>query len=104
MTENDPERLNELDARLKAARERADGPAKSAKQDDAQGDSQMAATGARMSLELVVGIVFGLGLGWFIDRGLGTKPWFMIIFMFLGLAAGVVNIVRMAKSLQRDQK
>ncbi len=103
MTEKDPDRLDELDARLKAARERADGPAKSAK-DDAPGDSRMAATGARMSLELVVGIVVGLGLGWFIDRSLGTKPWFMIIFMFLGLAAGVANIVRMAKNLQRDQK
>lgn len=103
MTEKDPERLDELGARLKAARERASGPADAVKR-EAQGDSQMAATGARMSLELVVGIVFGLGLGWFIDRGFGTKPWFMIIFMFLGLAAGVANIVRMAKNLQRDQK
>ena len=103
MTEQDPEPLKEFDARLKAARERISGPSGTDMQ-NAPGDSKLAGAGLRMSLELVVGIVFGLGLGWLIDRGLGTKPWFMIIFMFLGMGAGVANIMRVARNLYRDQK
>jgi ATP synthase protein I len=103
MTENDPERLQELDARLKAARERIEGGSGADRQQSAA-DSRLAAAGWRMSLELVVGIVFGLGLGWLIDFSLGTKPWFMIIFMFLGLAAGISNIMRTARDIQRRQR
>jgi ATP synthase protein I len=101
MSETDPERLNELDARLKAARERISGPTDPAMQ-NAPGDSKLAGVGMRMSLELVVGIVFGLGLGWVLDHWLGTKPWFMIILMFLGLGAGISNVMRTARNLYRD--
>lgn len=103
MTEKDPERLKEFEARVKSARERIKGPPGS-DVPDAPGDSRMAAAGLRMSLELVVGIVFGLGLGWTLDHWLGTKPWFMIIFMFLGLGGGIANILRFARTLQNDQK
>ena len=103
MTEKDPDRLDELDAKLKSARERIIGPSGPAMQ-NAPGDSKMAGAGLRMSLELVVGIVFGLGLGWVIDHSLGTKPWFMIICMFLGLGSGIASIMRTARNLQRDQK
>jgi ATP synthase protein I len=103
MTEEHPERLDELAARLKAARERIEGGSGEGEQRSG-GDSRMAALGARMSLELIVGLVFGLGLGWLIDLGLGSKPWFMIICMFLGLAAGIVNVMRTARNMQRDQR
>jgi len=103
MTEKNPERLKEFEARLKSARERIEGPSGSDMQ-NAPGDSKMAAAGLRMSLELVVGIVFGLGLGWTLDHWLGTKPWFMIICMFLGLGAGIANILRFARTLQNGQK
>ncbi|MDY0883946.1 AtpZ/AtpI family protein [Dongia soli] len=103
MAENDPERLQELDARLKAARERIEGGS-GADQRQGAADSRMAAVGWRMSLELVVGIVVGLGLGWLVDYSLGSKPWFMIIFMFLGLAAGISNIMRTARDLERRQR
>lgn len=103
MAEKDPEQLKEFEARLKSARDRIKGPAGS-DMTSAPGDSRMAAAGLRMSLELVVGIVFGLGLGWTLDHWFGTKPWFMIIFMFLGLGAGIASIVRTARNLQRDQK
>ncbi|HEY1383910.1 MAG TPA: AtpZ/AtpI family protein, partial [Dongiaceae bacterium] len=59
------------------------------------------AVGYRMSIELVVGICVGLGLGWLIDRQMGTKPWFMLILMFVGLAAGIFNVVRLSKDVQR---
>lgn len=102
MTENNPEKLEELGARLKAARERVDSGSGEQEQQSA-GNSRMTALGMRMSLELVIGIVAGLGIGWLIDLWLGTKPWFMIILMFLGLGAGISNVMRTARDLQRRQ-
>lgn len=48
----------------------------------------------RISLELVVAVVVCVGLGWVFDRWLGTRPWGMIVFFFLGVAAGLVNVYR----------
>jgi ATP synthase protein I len=54
------------------------------------------ARGFRLSTELVAGVLVGAGLGWLIDRWLGTVPWGMIVFLLLGFAAGVVNVIRAA--------
>lgn len=100
MTEGDPRDLNQFDAKLKAARDRIEGRGDQGSKKSSYNDS-LAGVGYRMSIELVVGICVGLGLGWLIDKQLGTKPWFMLILMFLGLAAGVFNVVRLSKDVQR---
>jgi ATP synthase protein I len=46
----------------------------------------------------VLAIVLGAGLGLLLDRWLGTSPWLFVVFFFLGLVAGVLNVFRMAKS------
>lgn len=48
----------------------------------------------RAGTDLVVALVVGGFLGYWIDHWLGTKPWGMIIFFFLGFAAGFLNIYR----------
>ena len=50
--------------------------------------------GLRLGLELVVAVFVGTGLGWVFDNWLGTRPWGMIGFFFLGIAAGMVNVYR----------
>jgi ATP synthase protein I len=55
--------------------------------------------GMRIGLELVVAVALGLGIGWAIDQGLGSKPIAMIIGMFLGFAAGILNVYRAMKGL-----
>ena len=52
--------------------------------------------GFRLSSELVAGVVVGAGLGWLIDRWLGISPWGLMIFLLLGFAAGVLNVMRSA--------
>lgn len=99
MTEGDPRNLDQLDAKLKAARERIEGRGEGSKK-GSYNDS-LVGVGYRMSIELVVGICAGLGLGWLIDWQMGTKPWFMLVFMFVGLAAGIFNVVRLSKDIQR---
>ncbi|WP_349359677.1 AtpZ/AtpI family protein [Stappia sp.] len=50
----------------------------------------------KLSTEFVAGVVVGAGIGWLIDRGLGTSPWGLIVFLLLGFCAGVLNVLRSA--------
>jgi len=50
--------------------------------------------GFRIGIELVVAVVVATGLGWAMDRWLGTRPWGMIVLFFLGVAAGMLNVYR----------
>jgi ATP synthase protein I len=100
MTEGDPRDLDQFDAKLKAARDRIEGPGAQGSKKGPSNDS-LVGVGYRMSIELVVGICAGLGLGWLVDTQMGTKPWFMLVFMFVGLAAGIFNVVRLSKDIQR---
>ena len=54
------------------------------------------ALGFRLSSELVAGVAVGGLLGWSFDRWLSTSPFGLIVFVLLGFAAGVVNVVRSA--------
>jgi ATP synthase protein I len=59
-------------------------------------DASALARGFRLSAELVGGVVVGALIGWLIDRGLGISPWGLIVFLLLGFAAGVLNVMRAA--------
>jgi len=54
------------------------------------------ARGFRLSTELVAGVLVGAGIGWLLDRWAGTTPLGMIVFLLLGFAAGVLNVMRVA--------
>jgi ATP synthase protein I len=60
------------------------------------GDPSALARGFRLSTELVAGVLAGAGIGWLLDRWLGISPWGMIVFLLLGFAAGVLNVMRVA--------
>ena len=57
------------------------------------------AQGMRMSLEMVAAVVVGGGIGWFLDGWLDTKPLFLLIFLALGLIAGIRNVYQAANRL-----
>ena len=59
-------------------------------------DASGFARGFRMSTELVAGVLVGAVLGWLLDRWLGISPWGLIVFLLLGFAAGVLNVMRAA--------
>ncbi|KAA5603097.1 AtpZ/AtpI family protein [Blastochloris sulfoviridis] len=54
------------------------------------------AQAARLSSEFVGGVLVGGGIGWLLDRFLGISPWGMIVFVLLGFAAAVLNVMRAA--------
>ena len=59
-------------------------------------DPSALARGFRLSTELVAGVLVGAFIGWALDKWLGTSPWGMMVFLLLGFAAGVVNVIRAA--------
>jgi ATP synthase protein I len=86
-------RLDRLGSRLDARRVNADAKAPGRGETS---DPSAYAKAFRMSSEFVAGIVVGGGVGWAVDRALGISPWGLIVFLLLGFAAGVFNVIRVA--------
>jgi ATP synthase protein I len=87
-----PDPLGRLGERIDRARaERVRGSVPVA---DRSAMQQGLGLGLRIGIELVVAIGVATGLGWAIDRWLGTRPWGIIVLFFLGVAAGMLNVYR----------
>ena len=54
----------------------------------------------KLGTELVAAVVVGTIIGFILDSWFDTKPWLIIIFFFLGAAAGMSNIFKTAKKIQ----
>ena len=54
----------------------------------------------KMSTELVSAVAVGTIIGFILDNWFGTKPWLILIFFFVGVVAGILNVFRSAKSIQ----
>jgi len=89
-----------LSARLKRLGERlgqrSGRPAEDRPGPSPTSDASAMARGFRLSTELVAGVLLGAALGWLLDHWLGISPWGLIVFLLLGFAAGVLNVMRAA--------
>ena len=54
----------------------------------------------KISTEMVAAVVVGTIIGFILDNWFGTKPWLILIFFFVGVVAGILNVFRSAKSMQ----
>ncbi|MDH4992568.1 AtpZ/AtpI family protein [Aquamicrobium lusatiense] len=50
----------------------------------------------KLSSEFIAGVVVGIAIGWMVDHLAGTSPWGLIVFLLVGFAAGVLNVLRSA--------
>ena len=57
-------------------------------------------TAFKLSTELVSAVVVGTIIGFILDKTFGTKPWLILIFFFVGVIAGIVNVFKSAKNMQ----
>ena len=57
----------------------------------------------KMSTELVAAVAVGTIIGFILDSWFDTKPWLIIIFFFLGAAAGMLNVIRAAIQMQEKK-
>lgn len=86
-------RLEALDQKLKAMDAKKSEPSQfgqAAEKFDGMG------LGYRMMIELTVGILIGVGIGMGLDNLFGTAPWFLVVMVFVGLAAGVKVMMQSA--------
>jgi len=85
-------RIDSLDARLKAARERED----TRNRPQVQGTDANYRLGSKVLAELLGGLVGGGLIGWVIDRFAGTSPWGLLVMLFLGIIVAFRNIIRIS--------
>jgi ATP synthase protein I len=86
-------RLEALRARLRA---KTAPPSAAHHYGRAHNQAQMA---WRMVLELVAGLLVGAAMGYGLDWLLGTSPWLLIVFTFLGFAAGIKTVISSAREM-----
>ena len=55
----------------------------------------------KLSTELVAAVAVGTIIGFILDDWFGTKPWLILIFFFVGVIAGISNVIRSAKNMQK---
>jgi ATP synthase protein I len=95
-----PDEEADLSARLQRLGKRLDRQKGTSRQvesgSSSKSDPSALARGFRLSTELVGGVAVGAFIGWALDRWLGISPWGMIVFLLLGFAAGVINVMRAA--------
>lgn len=88
-----PPSLRDFDARLRKAR-----GAQSPGNGSGAPVAGMAAA-LRVAIEMVATLVVGGVIGWALDRWLGTRPWLLLVFLLLGVAAGILNAYRAARRI-----
>jgi|SRR5689334_6042299 len=93
--------FEEFDARLKRLRE-AD-PGRQAAPSEPTPTLNWG-SGLQVGIELLAGLIGGVLLGYALDHWFGTRPLFMIVFFFLGAAAGMMNAWRSLRRMQARQK
>ena len=86
-------RIEALEARLKAAREREDQRNKPTGGAEADASYKL---GNRVLAELIGGIGGGAFIGWGIDHLAGTTPWGLLVVMALGIIVAFRNIIRIS--------
>ena len=91
---------NNLTTRLKSAKDKMD--RKSLNNDNNQPASLGMAL--KLSTEMVAAVLVGTIIGFILDSWFDSKPWLIIMFFFVGVAAGITNVIRTAKLMQKNVK
>ena len=54
----------------------------------------------KISTEMVAAVAVGTIIGYILDNWFGTKPWLILIFFFIGVITGIMNVIKSAKKMQ----
>ena len=57
----------------------------------------------KLGTELVAAVAVGTIIGFILDSWFDTKPWLIIIFFFIGTAAGILNVIKTANRMQKEE-
>ena len=89
--------LKEISTRLKIAKKKI----KKIKKENGSSNAASLGKALKISTELVASVVVGSTIGFLLDNWLDTKPLLTICFFIMGVAAGILNVFRSAKKMQK---
>ena len=92
--------LEDLKTRLKIAKSKL----QKNKSENADKKGIFLGNAFKLGTELVAAVIVGTIIGFILDNWFGTKPILIIIFFFFGTAAGITNVIKAAKKMQKDIK
>jgi ATP synthase protein I len=55
-----------------------------------------------VALALPSAIAVGLFIGYWLDKWLGTRPWMLMVFTLLGVASGLITLIRGISRYNKD--
>ena len=88
---------NDFKTRLKIAKSKM----KKSSLDNSEKNGSFMGFAFKLGTELVAAVAVGTIIGFILDSWFGTTPWLIVIFFFVGAAAGMLNVVRTAKRMQK---
>ncbi len=87
---------DQFKTRLEIAKKRAS----KREMNDKKQNSSPIGSAFKLSTELVSAVAVGTIIGFILDKTFGTKPWLILIFFFVGVIAGITNVIKSAKNMQ----
>jgi ATP synthase protein I len=93
-------KFSELSARLKIAKKKAN--KYSFTNNNNKKSSSALGTALKLSTEMVAAVFVGSIIGFILDNWFDSKPWLTVIFFFVGAVAGISNVIRSAKLMQKN--
>ena len=89
--------LKEISTRLEIAKKKI----KSIQKGNERSNASSLGKALKISTELVAAVFVGSTIGFLLDSWFDTKPLLTICFFIMGVAAGILNVFRSAKKLQK---
>ena len=89
--------LKEISARLEIAKKNI----KNVKKNNKSSNAAALGKALKISTELVAAVVVGSTIGFLLDNWFDTKPLLTICFFIMGVVAGILNVFRSAKKMQK---
>lgn len=93
-----PPSLEDLEARLKKMRQAKEPTGRERWPGGGLGQA------LSVAVEMAAALAVGGGLGWLLDSWFGTEPWLLVVFIFLGIGAGVRNAFRAARRFEQGSE
>ena len=90
--------IKEISTRLEIAKKNL----KKSKTKDSRSNAASLGKALKISTELVAAVVVGSTIGFILDNWFDTKPWLTIVFFFMGVTAGILNVIKSAKKMQKN--
>jgi ATP synthase protein I len=57
-----------------------------------------------LGFEMALSVVIGMGIGYYLDKWLGTSPWLTILWLVFGFAAGLKGLYRAARQYEKESE